>query len=348
MMKTGTMVLAALDRHEDEDPSAPEPVRNSGILLEVAGALTARREDGDGAGEGGSISLFSEGKLVVSDTAELDASSANGPGGSMFLDAQEYDIQNPFGFSVDGSAGIGFIEVMDNRELINPDINELDDIARQFVKDTLHLPEANGPTEQFEPWKGGFTRVSLSGNIYLTEDVEASVRCAAIADGTKIDGRGHSLTLTNSSSHNLDVACRVTIGNNVSITGMGDFSFSFRRHPAYEPLTSSYFGAPASLTVGDNFTVRASGDVTIEMTGEYNTYIQFGKGVDIQATGNITIQAENRNGMGSNLFAGDSSELLGKLVQLSPAWDDHESGEFFSTLGVFNFSTDKFFKLVLK
>lgn len=69
---SGALSLAAKSR-EDQDPENHAPAKKDGVLLEVAGSLGARREESDGEGTGGSISLASDGKLTITETAGLDA-----------------------------------------------------------------------------------------------------------------------------------------------------------------------------------------------------------------------------------------------------------------------------------
>ena len=343
--ENGAVSLEARSNKDDQPEPAPEPQKGDGILLEVAGTVTARREAGDkqGAGEGGAISLASDGKLTVTDKAGLDASSANGKGGTIDFDAPEYGLQSPLGYKVDGTTGQGTINLVNHEGLTGENINNADDISRDFIKKVLNLSAANGDNPK--QWTSGFTLVTLSGNIVLTKNVEASIQTAAIADGTHIDGQGkYSLTLTNSAWHNAHLGCSVTIGKNVSITGVTDFTFKFRNHAVADSLVSTYFGGPTSLTVGDNFKVEATGNVAITTEGVYNTYIQFGKGVNIQAGGDVTISAKNKNGMGTSLLTSASTDLIGKVVKLIPGADDSPVGKALSQLGILKFDSDKFFK----
>ena len=344
--ENGAISLEAKSNKEDQP--APEPQKSEGVLLEVAGTVTARREAGDklGAGEGGAVSLVSGGKLTVTDKAVLDASSANGKGGTISFDAPEYELQSPLGYKVNGTSGQGIINLVNHEGLTSDTINNADSISREFLEKTLNLSYSNAGVPK--EWTSGFTYAKLSGNITLTKDVEASIQTAAIADGTHIDGQGkYSLTLTNAYGHNYHLANSVTIGNNVSITGVKNFTFRFRNSAVADALVSTYFGGPTSLTVGENFTVSASGNVAITTEGFYNTYIQFGKGVDIQAGGDVTISAKNKNGMGTSLLTSASTDLIGKVVKLIPGAEDSPVGKAFSKLGVLKFDSDKFFKKLL-
>ena len=346
--ENGAISLGAKSNKEDQPEPAPEPQKNNGILLEVAGTVTARREAGDklGAGEGGAISLASDGKLTVTDKAALEASSANGKGGTIRFDAPEYELQSPLGYKVNGTSGQGSINLVNHEGLTGENINNADSISRDFLEKTLNLSYSNAGVPK--EWTSGFTYAKLSGNITLTKDVEASIQTAAIADGTHIDGQGkYSLTLTNAYGHNYHLANSVTIGNNVSITGVKDFTFRFRNSSVADALVSTYFGGPTSLTVGENFSVKASGNVAITTEGVFNTYIKFGKGIDIQAGGDVTISAKNKNGMGTSLLTSASTDLIGKVVKLIPGAEDSAAGKALSKLGVLKFDSDKFFKKLI-
>lgn len=267
------------------------------MLLEVAGTLTARRETQDGAGEGGTISLASDGELSVTATAVLDASSAGGTGGNMGLDAPEYGLANPLSYSVAGTAGKGTIDLVNHEGITGDNINDIDNISRQFIKKTLNLSDLSDAEE----WTSGFTLAKLSGTITLTRDVEASIRNAAIEDGTTIIGNGHSLTLTHSFLHYLSPTHVLTIGDDVTIQGVKDFTFAFSNGTLPGLLADWHVFTNTSLNVGRNFTVNASGNVTMAMEGYGNTYIAFKEGVSITAGGDVSISAKNTLGWGGSL-----------------------------------------------
>ena len=341
----GIVALQAGTPKEDDQPDPEQvPQKNSGVLLEVAGSLTARRETKDGEGEGGTIFLASEGKLTVTDTATLDASSANGLGGTITFDAPEYELKSPLGYKVTGTTGLGTIDLTNYAVLSGNDINYADDISREFIKRTLNITDANA--EVPKEWQGRYGIVKLSGDIKLVNDVTVCIRNAAIADNTTIDGQSkYSLTLKNIPVfHMLSPTSVITIGNDVHINQVKDFSFVFRKHSALNALVSTYLFSPVSLTVGKNFTVDATGDVTMSMEGIGNTYITFASGVNINAKGNVTIKATNQNGWGTGFFSSNIVNVLGKAVQLLPGAGGTEAGKFISQLGVIKFDADKFFK----
>lgn len=342
----GAIGLEARERREGDPSPSPEPNKKDGVLLEVAGVLTARRETQDGAGEGGSISLASDGRLTVTESAGLDASSANGQGGSISFDAPEYELQSPLGYKVNGTSGQGVIDLMNHEGLTSENINNADDISRDFIKKVLNLSYANGDAPK--EWTSGFTLVKLSGNIVLTKDVEASIRNAAIADGTRVTGNGHSLTLTNSGWHRLSPTSVITIGKDVSIEGVEDFTFKFQKKSLADTLTGYYIFSPASLTVGENFKVNATGNVSITMEGFGNTYIEFGKGLNIQAGGDVTISAATQNGWGGCLGNTTPTDVVGAIVKMIPGAEDSETGKAFSKVGLVKFEASKFVIAVFK
>ena len=342
----GGIGLEARARREGDPSPSPEPNKKDGVLLEVAGVLTARRETQDGAGEGGSISLASDGRLTVTESAGLDASSANGQGGTICFDAPEYELQSPLGYKVNGTSGQGVIDLMNHEGLTSENINNADDISRDFIKKVLNLSYANGDAPK--EWTSGFMLVKLSGNIVLTKDVEASIRNAAIADGTHITGNGHSLTLTNSGWHRLSPTSVITIGKGVTIEGVRDFTFKFEKKSLADTLTGYYVFSPASLTVGENFKVNASGNVSITMEGFGNTYIEFGKGLNIQAGGDVTISAATQNGWGGCLGNTTPTDVVGAIVKMIPGAEDSETGKAFSKVGLVKFEASKFVIAVFK
>ncbi len=340
----GTIFLAARARQDNQPAPTPEPAKNSGILLEVAGSLTARREMQDGAGAGGGISLASDGKLTVTGTAVLDASSANGKGGTMSLDATEYGLANPLSYSVAGTAGKGAIDLVNHEGITGDNINDIDNISRQFIQKTLKLSDLSDAEE----WTSGFTLAKLSGIITLTRDVEASIRNVAIEDGTTIIGNGHSLTLTHSFLHYLSPTHVLTIGDDVTIQGVKDFTFEFSNGTLPGLLADWHVFTNTSLNVGKNFTVQASGNVTMAMEGYGNTYIAFKEGVNITAGGDVSISAKNTLGWGGTLGNTTPTDVLGSIVKMIPGASDTEVGKAFSKVGLVKFESGKFFVMVIK
>ena len=338
----GAISLEARARREDEPSPAPEPDKKDGVLLEVAGTLTARRETQDGAGEGGTISLASDGELSVTATAVLDASSAGGTGGNMGLDAPEYGLANPLSYSVAGTAGKGTIDLVNHEGITGDNINDIDNISRQFIKKTLNLSDLSDAEE----WTSGFTLAKLSGTITLTRDVEASIRNAAIEDGTTIIGNGHSLTLTHSFLHYLSPTHVLTIGDDVTIQGVKDFTFAFSNGTLPGLLADWHVFTNTSLNVGRNFTVNASGNVTMAMEGYGNTYIAFKEGVSITAGGDVSISAKNTLGWGGSLGNTTPTDVLGTLVKMIPGASDTEVGKAFSKVGLVKFESGKFCVMV--
>ncbi|MCQ2367164.1 MAG: leukotoxin LktA family filamentous adhesin, partial [Akkermansia sp.] len=357
VQNNGMIALEAGKPEGDQSNPAqtPVPANNGDVLLEVAGQLNATRGEDDPVGEeASSISLVSSGKLTVASTAKVYASADNagGKGGSIYLDADEYNLPNYTSanktFNVKGNAGDGTIFLMNHNVLEGDDINEADTIASDFIKETLGLSATNGNNAAPKEWTSGFTLVKLSGDIKLTKDVEASICNSAIADGTHIYGEGHSLTLTNSGWHLLSPVSMVTIGKDVTIEGVKDFTFNFRKKSLVQTLTGFYVFSPTSLTVGDNFKVQAGGDVTIAMEGSGNTYIEFGKGLDIQAGGNVSITATNTNGWGGVVGNTSSTDVLASIVKLIPGANETAVGNALSKLGVFQFKTGTFFSKTIK
>ena len=324
--KSNGFITLAAKTQDDQPTPDQEPSQKNGVLLEVAGSLSARREAGDkqGAGEGGAISLASAGKLLVTDKATLDASSANGMGGSITLDAPEYELQSPLGYKVSGTSGKGIINLMNHNTLTGDDINKIDEISSEFISDTLKLSYTDAPQSAPKEWKSGFTLVKLSGNIELTKDVVASIGSIAIAEKTHVTGNGHSLTLTNSGLHRLSPYNVITIGKDVTIEDVKDFTFKFEKKSITDTLSSSYIYSKAALKVEENFKVNASGNISITMEGFGETYIKFGKNVSITADGDVTISATCQNGWGSN-FLGSSAKMSVLPLLANLPFDD-ESG----------------------
>lgn len=143
---------------------------------------------------------------------------------------------------MNGTSGQGVIDLMNHEGLTSENINNADDISSDFIKKVLNLSYANGDAPK--EWTSGFTLVKLSGNIVLTKDVEASIRNAAIADGTRVTGNGHSLTLTNSGWHRLSPTSVITIGKDVSIEGVEDFTFKFQKKSLADTLAGYYVFSP--------------------------------------------------------------------------------------------------------
>ena len=351
----GSITLEAGTRDGD-NPDAPLPEKRDGVLLEVAGAMSAQRGKADEAGEGGAIALVSAGKLTVGTSAAAVAISANGKGGLIYLDAPEYEILADAGrFRVDGSTESGRILLMNHEELTGDNINNVDEISGNFLRNTfnptfknngggLKLLAANNSTDGYKDWDVGYVRVRLSGNIKLNQDVNASISASAIEAGTHIDGQGqYSLTLTNSYSHRWDTGCTVLIGDGVSITGVKNFTLDWNYASVMESVANTYFGAPTKLEVGKDFTVQATGDVAITLAGMYDTSISFREGVDIQAGGKVTISAKTVNGMGSNLFTGAAMDPISWICKQIPSAQDSSIAGFFSQLGIIKINTDKCF-----
>ena len=353
----GMIALEAGVRGGDQAAPDGDPGKKEGVLLEVMGKLDVSR-DKISTEDPGSISLVSAGKLTVTSAATVFAYADNGTGGTIYLDAPEYDIvyrkgkrNNPM-FDVQGKGSnpdyLGTVFLMNHNVLEGTDINQADTISSNFIKDTLGLTATNGSNDAPKEWTSGFTLVKLSGDIKLTKDVEASIRNSAIADGTHIYGEGHSLTLTNSGWHLLSPVSMVTIGKDVTIEGVKDFTFNFRKKSLVQTLTGYYVFSPTSLTVGDNFKVQAGGDVTIAMEGSGNTYIEFGRGLDIQAGGNVAITATTTNGWGGALGNTSSTDVLASIVKMIPGANDTAVGNALSKLGVFQFKTGDFFMKTFK
>ena len=350
----GSIALEA-GTHDDDNPNpdAPVPEKRNGVLLEVAGALAAQRGKADEAGEGGAISLVSAGKLTVGKTAAAVATSANGKGGLIYLDAPEYEIlANAANFRVDGSTESGLVLLMNHEELTGDNINNVDDISANFLQSTLNpslANNANGPSDDFRNWNVGYTRVTLSGHIKLTGDVNASLSTTAIANDTVIDCDGHSLTLTNSSLHHFNFGALIAIGNNVEIKNAKDFTLDWNYESVMERVLNSYFGSSTQLTVGENFTVKASGNVAITLAGMYNTAITFGKGVNITADGDVTIGTMTRNGMGISFLNTANTKVVSAFFKLIPSLQDNPAAKAASeALSLVRFNTDKIIAKLLE
>ena len=342
----GSISLEAKSRDESPNP-LPVPEKKDGVLLEVAGTLTARRETKDGAGAGGAITLASDGKLTVTDNAVLDASSARGQGGTIAFNAPEYELQSPLGYKVNGTSGQGTINLMNHEGLTGDNINNADSISSDFIKNVLGLSQDSGSAPK--EWTSDFIIVTLSGNIVLVKDVEASIHNAIIKDGTTITGNGHSLKLTNSILHYMSWQHVLDIGSNVTITGVENFTFEFTNNSLPGFLSGWYFFTPTSLSIGENFKVKASGNVTMSMEGYGNTYIEFGKGVNITAGGDVKIDAKNTLGWGGCLGnASPPTDVLASIVKVIPALEDSGVGKALSKLGVFKFDTSGFLIKIAK
>ncbi|MCQ2370874.1 MAG: leukotoxin LktA family filamentous adhesin [Akkermansia sp.] len=343
--------------HDDDnpDPDAPAPSKRDSVLLEVAGVLTAMRGELDEKGEGGAISLVSSGRLTVDDGALLSASSHSGKGGTIYLDAPEYKIlAGTSDFEVTGDSESGGVLLMSYEEVTGDNINNLDDMSASFLSGTFNpsdsnnggapkLFAANNPTDDFTDWNVGYHRVRLSGKIKLNKDIDASLSTTAIADNTEIDGGGFSLKLKNNFSHQFNFGALITIGKNVKIKNVKDFTLNWNHEGYMEAILSTYIGSPTRLTVGDNFTVEASGNVAITLSGMYNTYIHFGDNVNIQAGGDVKISAKTWNGMGTNLFSSSTTNLLSKLIHLGPGTNDMPGFNLVSESDLVKFNTEEFF-----
>ena len=349
----GSIALEA-GTHDDDNPNpdAPVPEKRNGVLLEVAGALAAQRGKADEAGEGGAISLVSAGKLTVGKTAAAVATSANGKGGLIYLDAPEYEIlANAANFRVDGSTESGLVLLMNHEELTGDNINNVDDISANFLQSTLNpslANNANGSTDDFRNWDVGYTRVRLSGHIKLTGDVNASLSTTAIADDTVINCDGHSLTLTNSGSQHARLGADIKIGNNVEIQNAKDFTLKWDYDPMMERMLNAYVGPATKLTVGENFTVNATGNVAITLAGMYNTAISFGAGINIVAGGDVTISAKTRNGKGISFLNSSNASFSYFLKQVPRSQEIPGLRVASEITGLFRFNTDKFLTLLVK
>ena len=342
----GSISLEAKSRDESPNP-LPVPEKKDGVRLEVAGTLTARRETEDGAGAGGAITLASDGKLIATDAAVLDASSAIGQGGTIAFNAPEYELDAPLGYKVNGTSGQGTINLMNHEGLTGDNINNADSISSDFIKNVLGLSQDSGSAPK--EWTSDFFIVTLSGNIVLVKDVEASIHNAIIKDGTTITGNGHSLKLTNSILQYMSWQHVLDIGSNVTISGVENFTFEFTNNSLPGFLSGWYFFTPTSLSIGENFKVKASGNVTMNMEGYGNTYIEFGKGVNITAGGNVKIDAKNTLGWGGCL--GNTSpptDVLASIVKVIPGLEDSGVGKALSKLGVFKFDTSGFLIKIAK
>lgn len=100
--------------------------------------------------------------------------------------------------------------------------------------------------------------------------------------------------------------------------------------------------------MGENFKVNATGNVSITMEGFGNTYIEFGKGLNIQAGGDVTISAATQNGWGGCLGNTTPTDVMGTIVNMIPGAGDSEVGKAFSKVGLVKFEAGKFFVMAFK
>ena len=339
---------------DNPNPDAPAPAKRDGVLLEVAGIMAAQRGRNDGEGDGGDIYLGSAGKLTVAGTAAVGAISSSGKGGTICLDAQDYEILAAASRFVVTGKEQGHILMMSPEELNSGNINDVDEMSSNFLRSVFDpnyngngggpkLLAANNNLDEYKAWQVGFSNTKLDGKIKLESDVNAIISVEGIADGTIIDGQGkYSLTLTNSSGRHWALGAHVNIGDDVKIMHVKDFTLNWDYDPMMERIMNAYLGRSTTLTVGKGFTVLASGDVSIKLAGEYNTALTFGAGVNIQAGGNVTISARTRNGIGISCFNGSNASFA-TLLRLAPRAQDMPGFRLASELtGVFRFNFDKF------
>ena len=329
---------------------------NANVNLVVEGSLFAMRGNQplikDGSSEGGTIYLSSEGSLTVGQEAKLTATSGCGVGGTIVFDAPEYSLQNPDNYLVDGVllSTPGSIVLMNHEELSGEQINQADEIAREFIERTLGGGQTGNGID-YNKWTGAFRRITLSGNIELDKDFNASITMMAIAAGTQIKGNGHSLNLTEHSSHNFQlVNNKVTIGDGVTITGVKDFTIRYRNRAVADTLCSSYIADHTVMSVGKNFTVGATGKVSITVESPGYTFLTFGEGLNINAGGDVTISATTSNGYGSSMLSSAMVDPIAKILKQVPPVDDpkgEDAKNWFSKIGIVRFNMDKFIHQML-
>lgn len=301
---TASAPAAGTGSEDDDTPAAPS--KKDGVLLEVAGSVLARREEGDEEGVGGQIQLLSDGTLSVTDTAVIDAGSAVGGNGRVAFSAPEYAMSHAATYNAAGSDGS-----KGSLELMNMEVREIaalmDDSTPRlsFLREEEEL-NANGG-ESANEWNEGTFCVSFDGDIVLKKDVDASVQKLVFTKGTTVSGNGHSLKLRKSTLWSvvpLPFMADFSIADDVTITDVKDFSLTVDSFSYTNLLANIYANEKQRITVGDNFTLSASGKVTMSTEGYFWNEISFGKNARISAIGDITLSAKTDNGLGFALFTG--------------------------------------------
>lgn len=303
--------VAPADPAGGEGEDAPAvPSKKDGVLLEVAGQVLARRESEDEEGAGGQIQLTSAGTLRVTDSAMIDAGSAVGSNGKVTFTAPEYDMSHAAVYNAAGSDGSkGSLLLMNIAERHINDLMAHRGPQLTFLQQRL---SADGGDEANE-WEEGTFHVTFSGNVILTQDVDATIGGVAFEQGTTITGNGHSLTLTRDRANDImpiiGLNTSYTIEDDVTINGVKDFSLNIDSFSYTNYLLDTYFGGEQGITVGNNFTLNATGTASFVTSGYYKNVISFGQHTTLSADGGITLSAETVNGLGFALFTGGPQNL---------------------------------------
>lgn len=303
--------VAPADPAGGEGEDAPAvPSKKDGVLLEVAGQVLARREAEDEEGAGGQIQLTSAGTLRVTDSAMIDAGSAVGSNGKVTFAAPEYDMSHSAVYNAAGSDGSkGSLLLMNIAERHINDLMAHRGPQLAFLQQRL---SADGGDDANE-WEEGTFHVTFSGNVILTQDVDATIGGVAFEQGTTITGNGHSLTLTRDRANDImpiiGLNTSYTIEDDVTINGVKDFSLNIDSFSYTNYLLDTYFGGEQGITVGNNFTLNATGTASFVTSGYYKNVISFGQHATLSADGGITLSAETVNGLGFALFTGGPQNL---------------------------------------
>lgn len=316
-MDAGISLTAAAPRDAepaDEDGTPVVPRKQDGVMLEVAGTLSARREEDDEEGAGGQIQLGSAGTLRTTDTAVMDAGSAVGDGGKVSFFAPEYDMSHDAVYNVAGSNGsAGTLHIMN---MAVRDINDIladDGPQLTFLQEELY---ANGEGEP-RVWDEGTFTISMKGNIVLDRDLSASAYSCMIEDGTVIHGNGHSLKLTRSRLNDVFPVSfdttQYSIGDNVTIEGVKDFTVQLNTFSYLSSMLGIAATGKQYLKIGDNFNLQATGNVTLSSSGIFWNEINVGKNAHITAGGDINISATTNNGLGFAFYTSAPTSVASML-----------------------------------
>lgn len=316
-MDAGISLTAAAPRDAepaDEDGTPVVPRKQDGVMLEVAGTLSARREEDDEEGAGGQIQLGSAGTLRTTDTAVMDAGSAVGDGGKVSFFAPEYDMSHDAVYNAAGSNGsAGTLHIMN---MAVRDINDIladDGPQLTFLQEELY---ANGEGEP-RVWDEGTFTISMKGNIILNRDLSASAFRCMIADGTVIHGNGHSLKLTRSRLNDVFPVSfdttQYSIGDNVTIEGVKDFTVQLNTFSYLSSMLGIAATGKQYLKIGDNFNLQATGNVTLSSSGIFWNEINVGKNAHITAGGDINISATTNNGLGFAFYTSAPTSVASML-----------------------------------
>ena len=322
--------------------------RQENVLLQVGNAKLDASRDKDVKewfAKAGSISLVSAGDLKVArETAKVHAYAATmtGTGGSIYLDAPVYDIwyqaegeSDPI-FDVRGRFLNGTVWLMNHTVL--KDLNSVDSIVDKFIILTLNGVKNVLP----EDWSSGFVRMEIEDDISLNGDVEVSVHEFEI--GGDINGNEYSLTINNNGWNHLSPTNQGTFEDGVTITDMEDFTIEFLKEDLAIPRDVAPAFSSTSLSVGDNFTLEAGGDVTLTVEGIGKTSIEFGENLNLKAAGDVTISATTVNGWRGTLGNAPSMELMNTYAGQEFGTIESAVNEAFEEVETFNFNEDAFFQ----